>query len=312
LPNFIAVGPPRTATTWLDTALRGHVGLPLRTKETHFFARNYRQGLAWYESHFRHCVSEPIVGEICAAYFENPQARERIRAHIPGCRIICTLRDPVQRLYSYYKLMRHNGRTELGFGPALARHRQMLASSRYALHVTNWRADFGKENVLVVLNDDLTADPQGYLNSIADFIGIGAVLTRADADMARNKANTIKVAPRSAWLARKARQIRHQLGSYRMYRTRRLLTEAGVWRFCFGGGEAFPPLDPAIASWLRGLLRPEIDALEDLLDRDLSNWKGESSPGQTRITQTPAGTKNQPGTAAPGILWTLSPKSGRT
>src|SRR5207245_11287355 len=106
LPDFIVVGPPRTATTWLDTVLRGHVGLPRDVKETHFFARNYRQGLTWYERHFRHCAAEPVIGEICAAYFENPQARERIRTHLPKCRIICTLRDPVERLYSYYKLMR--------------------------------------------------------------------------------------------------------------------------------------------------------------------------------------------------------------
>jgi hypothetical protein len=115
LPDFIAVGPPRTATTWLDEVLRGHVGLPLDVKETHFFARNYQHGLDWYKPYFLHCTTERVVGEICAAYFENPQARVRIRTHIPDCKIVCTLRDPVERLYSHYKLMRHNGRTELPF-----------------------------------------------------------------------------------------------------------------------------------------------------------------------------------------------------
>lgn len=277
LPDFIAVGPPRTATTWLDTVLRGHVGLPLDVKETHFFARNYRHGLRWYEDHFRHCGAEPVVGEICAAYFENPQAREHIRTHIPDCKIVCTLRDPVERLYSYYKLMRHNGRTEASFEEALIRHKEMLASSRYAFHLRNWHADFGKGNVLVALNDDLAADSQAYLNRITDFIGIARVGIRA-ADIARNKTNTIEAAPRSARLARKARQFRFWLGSRRMYRMRRLLAKAGVWRFCFEGGAQFPPLDPAVRSRLRDILRPEVEALEDLLERDLSRWKG--SPSQ--------------------------------
>jgi len=83
--------------------LRGHVGLPEQTKETHFFARNYGRGIDWYAKHYCHCAAEAVVGEICASYFENLQARERIHANMPGCKIICTLRDPVDRLYSYYK-----------------------------------------------------------------------------------------------------------------------------------------------------------------------------------------------------------------
>ena len=278
LPDFIAVGPPRTATTWLDQVLRGHVGLPLDVKETHFFARNYQLGLRWYEDHFRHCATEPVVGEICAAYFENPQARERIRTHVPGCKIVITLRDPVERLYSYYKLMRHNGQTEASFEDALIRHKKMLASSRYAFHLRNWYADFGKENVLVVLNDDLVADSQAYLSRITDFVGIARVEVRAP-DGARNKANAIETAPRSARLARNARQFRFWLGSRRMYRTRRLLTRVGIWRFCFEGGEEFPPVDLTVKSRLHDILGPEVDELADLLDRDLSNWKRSPSKG---------------------------------
>jgi hypothetical protein len=281
LPDFIAVGPPRTATTWLDRVLRGHVGLPLDVKETHFFARNYQLGLRWYEDHFRYCAAELVVGEICAAYFENPQARERIRTHVPNCKIVITLRDPVERLYSYYKLMRHNGQTEIPFEEALIRYKKMLASSRYAFHLGNWHADFGKENVLVVLNDDLAADSQAYLNRITDFIRIARVGVCA-AEIARNNTNAIETAPRSARLARKARQFRFWLGSRRMYQTRRLLTKAGVWRFCFEGGKEFPPLDPAIKSRLHDILRPEVDDLEDLLDRDLSNWKSSSSQTPSR------------------------------
>jgi hypothetical protein len=144
-PDFIAVGPPRTATTWLDAVLREHVGLPEQTKETQFFTRNYERGTDWYAWHFRLCVAEPVVGEICASYFESTQARERIHDNLPGCKIICTLRDPVDRLYSYYKLMRQKGRTELGFEEALIKHKQMLDCSRYAFHVRDWQAKFGAD-----------------------------------------------------------------------------------------------------------------------------------------------------------------------
>jgi hypothetical protein len=284
LPDFIAVGPPRTATTWLDTVLRDHVGLPGNVKETHFFARNYQHGLNWYERYFVHCTTERVVGEICAAYFENPKARERIHTHIPDCKIVCTLRDPVERLYSYYKLMRHNGRTELPFEEALIRHKKkMMAFSRYALHVGDWQTDFGERNVLVVLNDDLAEDSQSYLDSITNFIGIERIIV-GEAARARNKANTIETAPRSARLARSAWQFRFWLGTRRMHRTRRFLTNAGVWRFCCEGGAVFPPLDPWVRRRLRDLLRPEVEMLENLIHRDLSKWKNAISQSAERTS----------------------------
>ena len=273
LPDFIAVGPPRTATTWLDMVLRGHVGLPEQTKETHFFARNYGRGIDWYAKHFRHCFEEPVVGEICASYFENIQARERIHAHLPACKIICTLRDPVDRLYSSDRLMRQKGRTSLSFEKALLKHRQMLDSCRYEFHVLAWQEKFGADNVLVVLNDDLSADPQNYLDCITNFIGIPRI-TLTDATATRRSDNTIETAPRSIWVANRARKFRFWLGSRQFYRTRRFLTTAGVWRLCFEGGEKFAPLDPSVKDRLRSLLKPEVEALEHLLRRDLSRWKG--------------------------------------
>jgi len=51
-PDFIAVGPPRAATTWMHEALKHHVSLPEGVKETHFFGWNFSQGLAWYQGSF--------------------------------------------------------------------------------------------------------------------------------------------------------------------------------------------------------------------------------------------------------------------
>ena len=59
LPDFIAVGPPRTGTTWLDRVLRGHVGLPAGVKETQFFIWRYSLGIEWYAAHFRDCLDPP-------------------------------------------------------------------------------------------------------------------------------------------------------------------------------------------------------------------------------------------------------------
>src|SRR5271170_2523129 len=94
-PSFIGIGPGRTATTWLHTALEGHAGLPRRIKETDFFSNNYELGLDWYLYHFRGYPSTMVLGEITPTYFDYPEAAARIAGNLPGCKIVCSLRDPV-------------------------------------------------------------------------------------------------------------------------------------------------------------------------------------------------------------------------
>ena len=106
LPDFIAIGPPRTGTTWLYRALGGHVGLPRDTKETDFFSTYYAKGMEWYLDFFRDCALELPMGELSPNYFAAPEAPERIARHLPHCRIVCTLRDPVDRMYSFYQIGR--------------------------------------------------------------------------------------------------------------------------------------------------------------------------------------------------------------
>jgi len=182
------------------------------------------------------------------------------------------LRDPVDRLYSYYKLMRQKGRTELTFEKALVKHPQMLDCSRYAFHVRDWQEKFGADNVLVVLNDDLIADSQNYVDCITNFIGISRITLTGATDTGRRD-NSIESAPRSAWLADRARKFRFWLGSHQFYGTRRFLSVAGVWRLCFEGGESFLPLDPGVKARLRDQLKPEVETLELLLGRNLPQWK---------------------------------------
>ena len=270
LPDFIAVGPPRTATTWLDAVLRGQVGLPGGTKETHFFTRSYSKGPDWYCSHFEHCPPQLPIGEICTSYFRSSTARERLSKDIPDCRIICTLRDPIEQLYSAYKLLRQ-GYVVGSFEEAL-RDRDMLKTTRYAHHIKAWQNRFGKQNVLVTFYDDLKAAPQEFLDQISGFIGIRSI-SLAEAHPATESINNFRQAPFSPHLARHARGLRTWLGSYRLYRTTQFLDQIGVWRLCFGGGEVFPPLDCCAESRLRTRLRPEVEKLEILLERDLSRWK---------------------------------------
>jgi len=278
LPDFIAVGPQRTGTTWLDWVLRGHVSLPENIKETNFFTANFSKGLGWYEDHFRNSVAGRPIGEVCPSYFISAQARGRIADSIPGCAIICSLRDPVLRLYSHYRFLRACGRLGVvSLEEVITAHDKtscvddIFATSTYSKILKAWYDKFGKENVLALVNDDLVSDPQRYVDQVCRFVGISPIdLSRSP--LRHTRVNTQLRAPRSVWLARGAREVRNF-----MWRHRQLSPLASrlrpLWKFCFGGGEEFGPIDPAVEASLREYFRPDVEALEEMLHRDLSAWR---------------------------------------
>jgi hypothetical protein len=277
LPNIIGVGVGRSGTTWLYSVLTGHVGTPRRIKETNFFLHNYNRGIDWYKSLFRHCVPDRPILEISPMYFNSADARKRIRLHIPDCRIVCTFREPVERLYSQYKLMRRNVYTRLSFEAYATSSRQAEETNRYALHLREWHRTFGRDNTLVCLYDDLVRDPQNYLASVCSFMGISPF--RLDPSAASARVNTISRAPRNRHLAQNARHVRVWLWNHSAYRLDRLLARIGLWDFCLGRGASYPALDPPLAARLRQKFRPEVDALEELIGRDLSAWR--ANPDET-------------------------------
>jgi hypothetical protein len=271
LPDFIAVGPGRTATTWVHDKLKGHVDLPEGIKETDFFTTNYARGIDWYARHFRSASGARPIGEV-NPYFGFPEAAERIDRHIPGCKIICTFRNPVERVYSSYKLWRHYTQTSLPMDEFLVKVPQIIEVTRYAKHLPDWQSRFGAERVLVLLNDDLRADPQAFLDRVCDFIGIERYAVPAAASGA-GMINSIDDLPRYPRVARRARHLMYWLEERQAYGLSNFLERAGVWTWSFGGGAKFGPIDRKLEAHLHEIFLPEIEALEKMLGRDLSAWK---------------------------------------
>jgi hypothetical protein len=269
LPNFIGVGPQRTATTWLREALSPHVGFPKGVNETMFFDLHYNKGLQWYQSHFRGYPASIVLGEIAPTYFHSTEARCRIVRNLPECKIICTFRDPVKRLYSMYRLLREYGWTTLPFERAISEVPLMMESSAYTKHFGEWRQVFGAGRVLALINYDLYRSPDEYVKTVCDFIEIPRFSLSEE-----QKQPTAKEYPaRFPYLARVGQSIGDLLRSRRLYSIINLAKKLGLKTVFFGGGNDLPPMDPELEKHLRSLFTSEVDNLELMLGRDLSTWK---------------------------------------
>jgi hypothetical protein len=276
LPEFFVIGPPRTGTTWLHNAMQEYVNLPRTVKETEFFDRRYSKGIAWYRKRFDPVVAGLPIGEMAATYFYSAQARERISRLIPHARIICTLRDPVERLYSLYRIRCASGSLRCSFPEAIAKDRELIESSRYRFHLDRWIELFGRERVLVLLYENFVEDPQGYVGEICRFIGIPAVTISQSQSSRRAKASDVLPYPRFGRLTHMAVRVGTRLNANGRSRTLALVRKLGIRNWVLKDASFTPPpLDPEFAEQLRERMRPEVEAVEALLQTDLARWKGE-------------------------------------
>jgi sulfotransferase family protein len=114
LPSFLIAGGQRCGTTSMHRALSQHPTIfkAVLHKGVHYFDTDYHRGMSWYRGHFplqrtARAVQErtgitPITFESSPYYMYHPLATERIANDLPGVKIICLVRDPVERAYSQH------------------------------------------------------------------------------------------------------------------------------------------------------------------------------------------------------------------
>ena len=210
LPDYLIVGTQRGGTTTLHHWLAAHPGvLPARlTKGVHWFDTDYGRSEAWYRSHFpsrrirdaaaRRLGYEPVVGEGSPYYMFHPYAPARIASVLPDPRLLVVLRDPIERAWSQYHHETARGFEDFPFEAALEaeagrlageaerledpratshshQHHSYEARGRYAEQLEELWRQLGRDRVLVLFSDDLSADPVGTMTAVHRFLGLPAV-----------------------------------------------------------------------------------------------------------------------------------------
>ena len=195
LPDFLILGAQKAGTTALYAYLRRHPGVTgPRWKEVSYFDRHYARGHAWYRGNFP-LRRGLIVGEASPSYLFHPAAPGRAAALVPEARLIAILRDPVERAYSHYQHEVAFGREPLSFEEALEQEEarmegeleRMLAAPGYFSHawwnftylarglyaeqLERWQAAFGREQLLVLANEELSAEPAATYARVLEFLG---------------------------------------------------------------------------------------------------------------------------------------------
>lgn len=197
LPNFIVIGAAKAGTTALYWYLAEHPAVFMSpVKETNYFAYGLdaKGGLLYgdpdvhrfpiktfpeYEQLFGEAGGAEAIGEASPIYLECPQAATRIRERLPAVQLICSIRHPVDRAYSDYLMyLRRRGRL---FDPS----RELTADAHWALPNSRWMqvsryheqlaryfAAFPRNQIHVILFDDLKRHPAAVVQDVYQVIGV--------------------------------------------------------------------------------------------------------------------------------------------
>lgn len=121
-------------------------------------------------------------GEASPTYLLDSKAPQLIRKACVDARILITLRDPVELVYSYYLMMFGRREISLPFAEAVnARidhqsidwmQRQLrLEYAFYGDSLQRYFDRFGRDNVHVIVFEEMREDAQKHVDSIANFLG---------------------------------------------------------------------------------------------------------------------------------------------
>jgi sulfotransferase family protein len=288
-PNLFIVGAPRSGTTSLYRYLAQHPDVFMSPEKSPNFwsAELFPPGSIMSEERylalFAGAGTRKWAGEASVSYLYSRAAAARIRERSPGAKIIAMLRDPADMIHSL-----HFRRVELGQEPFVGLEQALAAQegrrsgalpggyglfhyeavASYSEQLERYFRAFGRENVHVILYDDLRRDAAGVLRAALRFLDLAEDVPIDLSPVNQGRRIRSAAVYRLCW-ALWERRPTAPLGEL----LHRLNTQAAPP----------PPLSPELRARLTATLAPDIERVGALLGRDLGHWTRPRAGGGHRL-----------------------------
>jgi hypothetical protein len=180
-PTFIGVGGHKCASTWMSECLREHPSVFMSDpKEIGYFTLNFKKGLEWYLDFFKDAKSFKEKGEFSATYLYNAEIPNKIMDQLGPVKIICLVRNPIERTISHLKQLNRKNLLKLNSNKFSLKELydveekfpDIINYSLYKEGIMNYQKTFGKENVLILDQSHLKKNSDGVLKILFNFLEI--------------------------------------------------------------------------------------------------------------------------------------------
>lgn len=171
-PYFIGIGGHRCGTTWFYENLKHINNLKSQSKETHFFSRHFDHGFDWYYNEIGVKNFDQQFCEFSTSYLYDYNTPKRIKKYFPKTKIIVILRNPIYRFYSHYKheiYIGHNNFNDLK--NSYFKNPSYFELGNYLPYLERWLNFYSKDEICVVLFDDILDNSLTTFNKVQNFLG---------------------------------------------------------------------------------------------------------------------------------------------
>jgi len=179
-PNLLLVGSMKCGTTSLHNYLAEHPQIFMTKdpwKEPAYFVDrlNWSKGEDWYGSLFQDAGDAVFRGESSTDYTKYPYYRgvaDRIAQFCPDARILYLVRDPVERSISHYWWEVQWSAEGRDMATAVRKVDIIRDVSYYAMQLRQFLPLFGRNRILVLTTEELSAAPEESLKRIFEWLGV--------------------------------------------------------------------------------------------------------------------------------------------
>lgn len=205
------------------------------------------------------------VGEVSPSYLSSGQAALRIKATIPEVRLIASLRNPVDRMYSQYQMdmrqLSEKDRVPLTKDNAS----NWFNAGLYGELLQNYYEAFDPQQIKILVFEDWIKDPVAMLRDLYSFIEVQEDFV-PNMKTQYNKGG----APKNELIAS---MLKHRQFYIKLKPFVPDIVRSNINRIRNSNMQKAAPLDPTMRQHLQALYAADIGRLENMLDRDLSIWQ---------------------------------------
>jgi hypothetical protein len=180
--DFLVPGFAKCGTTTLCALLGEHpdIFMPFRKDFRLFDLPDYERRWEEWVQRFETVTREPVIGDGSIWYTDastEALSRQRILEHFPDVKLILIARDPIERIESAYREMRHSD-TKFAIGcpfdlaEALRRFPGVVEDTRYHRRLDNYQRHMRNDRLLVLFLEELVARPEKEIARCFTFLGV--------------------------------------------------------------------------------------------------------------------------------------------
>jgi hypothetical protein len=271
LPNLLYLGADKAGSTSIASMLNDHPNVHVTpAKDTYFFTSEYERGLDWYRRQFSPLPHHDLVAEVCHDYLYDADAPYRVADDLGlDVTLLICLRDPIDRAVSSWLHRRKHGYRG-GFVDAATAFPDILEHGDYGTHLARWYDTFSPETFVIMLFDDLAANPAGFADRLYGRLALPPHSVSQHALAPRLAAAD----PRSdvaATVVKGAAKAVRRLGGPTLIG--RVKSSRSVQRLLYRPLEATPEIPQAAVEAMEQRYGPEIDVASRLTSIDLlASW----------------------------------------